>query len=32
MNNEIIMIPIDRIRVLNPRPRDKGKLCYCASY
>ena len=25
MNNEIIMIPIDRIRVLNPRPRDKKK-------
>jgi len=25
MNNEIIMIPIDRIRVLNPRPRDKRK-------
>ena len=25
MNNEIIMIPIERIRVLNPRPRDKKK-------
>ena len=25
MNNEIKMIPIDRIRVLNPRPRDKKK-------
>ena len=25
MNNEILMIPIDRIRVLNPRPRDKKK-------
>jgi len=25
MNNEIIMIPIERIRVLNPRPRDKTK-------
>ena len=25
MNNEIIMIPIERIRVLNPRPRDKRK-------
>ena len=25
MNKEIIMIPIDRIRVLNPRPRDKKK-------
>ncbi len=25
MNIEIIMIPIERIRVLNPRPRDKKK-------
>lgn len=25
MKDEIVMIPIDRIRVLNPRPRDKKK-------
>lgn len=25
MNDEVKMIPIDRIRVLNPRPRDKRK-------
>jgi len=25
MKDEVIMIPIDRIRVLNPRPRDKKK-------
>src|SRR5512137_1989411 len=25
MKNEIIMIPIDRIRILNPRPREKKK-------
>ena len=26
MKDEIVMIPIDRIRVLNPRPCDKKKL------
>src|SRR5882724_9201622 len=25
MKDEVIMIPIDRIRILNPRPRDKRK-------
>jgi ParB family transcriptional regulator, chromosome partitioning protein len=25
MKEEVIMIPIDRIRILNPRPRDKEK-------
>ena len=25
MNSEVIMIPIDRIRILNPRHRDKRK-------
>lgn len=26
MNDEIMMIPIDRIRILNPRTREKKKL------
>ena len=25
MNDEVKMVPIDRIRILNPRPRDKKK-------